>query len=384
MNKVIIYCADGTWNAAGHSALLEKDKPELSNVYRLFEELRGDSISQVDGGVGLWAEEKAYTDLGGDLAQVAMYGHGVGENAHNLEEHVVGGAFGGGLTTRIRLGYAFISRRFEPGDRIAIIGFSRGAYAARALADMIATQGLLRADLATEHHPLSWAAGAWLKYREVRSEGNVASTVEASEDLHRTALKAIGRIPTDSHLRPTKVAAVGVFDTVGSMGFPDLKGGTRLDHYGFIRNDLLPHIMQAFHAVSVDEQRVNFIPSLWKPDSRLKQVLFPGAHSDIGGGYPNHELADEAFEWMFDQLAATAIFKAQHPTAPDFSPNPLGLAHRPWSKLLSGIERKLRKFPDDELEASFGLLKRMDAPAVPVEGAEDFKYAPLNLPRLAK
>src|SRR5690242_14693912 len=39
----------------------------------------------------------------------------------------------------------YISRNYRPGDRIFIVGFSRGAYTARALAGMIAAKGLLDA-----------------------------------------------------------------------------------------------------------------------------------------------------------------------------------------------------------------------------------------------
>lgn len=384
MAKVIVYCVDGTWNGAGHNSILEKDKPELSNVYRLFCELRGTSITQVDGGVGLWAEEKEYIDSD-DLAQVAMYAHGVGENAHNIEEHVIGGAFGGGLTTRIRLGYAFISRRFVPDDIIVIIGFSRGSYAARALADMIATQGLLNPELATEHHTLSWAAGAWLSYLEHKPDREVAAIVLESEALHRTALQAIGRILSVAQLRPAKVSCVGVFDTVGSMGFPDSRGGVRADDFGYVSETLLPGIERAYHAVSLDERRAEFIPTLWKPitagttGQALEQTLFPGAHSDVGGGYEDHTLSDVTFEWMFNNILSTVIFKGALPIA-DISPNPLGLAHCPWLGALSRFDSKARALPKATLERSSSLCDRMAAPLVPLEGFGLVKYDPTNLP----
>ena len=46
-----------------------------------------------------------------------------------------------------------------------------------------------------------------------------------------------------------------------------------------------------FHAVAVDEERVDFTPTLWDDRDGVVQVLFPGAHADVGGGYP----AGEAF-----------------------------------------------------------------------------------------
>ena len=36
-----------------------------------------------------------------------------------------------------------------------------------------------------------------------------------------------------------------------------------------------------------DEQRADFMPTLWIPDHpRITQLLFAGAHGDVGGGYP--------------------------------------------------------------------------------------------------
>ncbi len=40
------------------------------------------------------------------------------------------------------------------------------------------------------------------------------------------------------------------------------------------------------HAIAVDEQRDDFTPTLWDADPRITQMLFPGSHSDVGGGYP--------------------------------------------------------------------------------------------------
>ena len=45
-------------------------------------------------------------------SQVAMYCHGVGDNSWIPTERVLGGALGAGLTTRLRLGYTFISQYY--------------------------------------------------------------------------------------------------------------------------------------------------------------------------------------------------------------------------------------------------------------------------------
>ena len=71
----------------------------------------------------------------------------------------------------------------------------------------------------------------------------------------------------------------------------------------------------ARHAMAIDEARANFPrvgwgPTKW-PSNRqeqdpiwLKQVWFPGCHSDIGGSYPEDEsrLSDIALKWMIEEI----------------------------------------------------------------------------------
>lgn len=65
----------------------------------------------------------------------------------------------------------------------------------------------------------------------------------------------------------------------------------------------------------------------------VKQLLFPGAHADVGGGYPtaNSEsmLSDGGLRWMVDELGAVGVEFAGAPVY-DLKQNPLGVAHQPW------------------------------------------------------
>jgi hypothetical protein len=104
-----------------------------------------------------------------------------------------------------------------------------------------------------------------------------------------------------------------VWDTVGSVGIPgDL---AKFDlffrrYYGFHNTDLGEHVEHAFHALALDEQRENFVPTLWtqKPAAKargqeLKQVWFAGVHSDVGGGYAEHGMSDIPLAWMASEVA---------------------------------------------------------------------------------
>ena len=47
--------------------------------------------------------------------------------------HLLGGAFGYGLSDHVKDGYRWLCETWQPGDAIYLFGFSRGAYAARSL-----------------------------------------------------------------------------------------------------------------------------------------------------------------------------------------------------------------------------------------------------------
>ena len=74
--------------------------------------------------------------------QVIVYDPGVGSSASKVDQWF-GGAFGMGLEQNIREMYNFICNNFVDGDEIILIGFSRGAFTARSVADLIGTIGLL-------------------------------------------------------------------------------------------------------------------------------------------------------------------------------------------------------------------------------------------------
>src|SRR5262245_36758687 len=150
MAKQIVFCADGTWNGPGDAAGttdIDSASPqdpvvndEVTNVVKLFVNLRGQVTAESQA---LKNEtEMVCKDAAGNVIQVAKYLHGVGDSKNTVSK-VLGGVFGVGVVSRIVRGYTFISRHYEPGDSIHIVGFSRGAYTARALAGMIAKVGLL-------------------------------------------------------------------------------------------------------------------------------------------------------------------------------------------------------------------------------------------------
>jgi uncharacterized protein (DUF2235 family) len=346
--KNILFCADGTWNGPDEDQ--DKDGvPDITNVLKLFLILQGDnswsSIRLKD------EQEKVLNGPQGPI-QVAKYLHGVGDSDNPIKR-LLGGVFGAGVIARIVRGYTFISRNYNAGDLISIVGFSRGAYTARALAGLISSEGLLdstKFDLDDKDLGYSLGTSAWRSYRE-----KAANKAKAPETRQRF-FSVINQLPGFARLqlKPQETVAapiqcVAVWDTVGALGVPLFdKDGDQLDIFRFADQDLSPKVNHGIHAISLDEQRVNFQPTLWNRREGVTQCLFAGAHSNVGGGYPTANkqcgLSDIALQWMIEQLTEHGVRFGAVPK--DVAPDPLGPLHTPWTEgVFAKLPSKLRAWP---------------------------------------
>jgi uncharacterized protein (DUF2235 family) len=269
MSKNIVICCDGTSNQYG---------PENTNVLRLYSVIDRNRSTQAtfyDPGVGTFSAQPMLTRTG------------------NAAQRVLGLAFGRGLTKNIHEAYAFLMTNWEPGDRIFMFGFSRGAYTVRALSGMIDRVGLLYED---NGHLLPYADQIF-KNKHPR---------QVVEGFKRT------------FARDCPIHFLGLWDTVSSVGWawdPVVLPGTATN----------PSVSIVRHAVAIDERRAFFRQNLWNENQAeidLKQVWFAGCHSDIGGA---NSLAKISLEWMLveakahgliiDQAAARVVL--EEPTAPN-------------------------------------------------------------------
>ena len=338
MPKNIVFCADGTWNGPGEPDIDPKDV-EWSNVFKLFLNLDGVDTPETTR----YANEQERTGPG----QVAKYIHGIGDSNNKLV-HWLSGGTGAGLIARLVRGYTFISRNYEPGDDIFLIGFSRGAYTARALAGMIGQMGLLDAsemDLTDKDAAYRAGSKVWYDYRKQALSGaRLAHLEEIALDLPHFVSFQPAPIPL---IENVPIHTVAVWDTVGALGIPQVVGPA-VDVFAFADRTLGASVAHGRHAVSIDEQRRDFAPTLWEPDARIVQVLFPGAHSDVGGGYVTAEcgLSDGSLRWMIGELAALGVKFAAKPAVTS-AYDPYGVSHQPW---LGGIWQHIppgpRAFPD--------------------------------------
>ncbi|MES2501643.1 MAG: DUF2235 domain-containing protein [Pseudomonadota bacterium] len=340
MAKNIIFCADGTWNKPVEE--IDQDTESPSNVFKLFNLLagmQGDSI-HINMATGRISEyEKSYI-VDTHTVQIAKYINGVGNSSVKLNR-ILGGAFGFGLIERIARGYTFISRNYVEGDKIFIAGFSRGAYTARALAGLIAAKGLLaRKFNQGEAESYDMAVRAWYSYRA----GIQQATYKNNFQNLLTAFTSIKNFLLQNTLSDTDfnqnipVEAVAVWDTVGALGIPDFefddKQAEIRDGFAFADNVLSAKVKNGFHAVSLDEMRLLFTPTLWEKRDGIQQALFAGSHSDVGGGYKETGLSDCALKWMIDALSDKKLGVKFVDSASKLAGNPADFAHTEWAHLV--------------------------------------------------
>jgi uncharacterized protein (DUF2235 family) len=333
MSKCIVFCADGTWSGPGEPDVDPKTAPP-TNVFKLFCNLDGRDTP--DTTLLEKEQERVLSAPDGTTQQHAKYLNGVGDSDNFLVK-ALGGAFGAGLIVRIVRGYTFISRNFEPGDKIFIVGFSRGAYTARALAGFIAAKGLLDASklpLQDKVGAYRFGAAVWYEYLHSKLVTN-PDLLARLEELVLDLPSFLSSTPQAGQLVQTPIEAVAVWDTVGALGIPEyaVKAG-RLDAFQFADLKLSTEVAKGRHAVAIDERRVDFTPTLWDADERIAQLLFVGGHGDVGGGYPqtNEEaaLSDGTLAWMTGELEG---FGVRFSASPFFKPEPdaKGPAHCPWA-----------------------------------------------------
>lgn len=289
--KRLVFCFDGTWN-------------RLSALYPTNVVVTAQSVTPI--------AKKG-------IVQIIHYDPGVGTGE---DDRWKGGLFGEGLINKIVDAYTFLVFNYEPGDEIYVFGFSRGAFTARAFVGFVRNLGIIQ----RKHAARISDAVELYKARKQGSDHNEEDLlnfrwqyspevcVDISEDAWRvkncqgysTGMGAVVRI-----------TYLGVWDTVGAIGVPSdiifAKYANRNEQYFDL--DLSSMVVSARHAVSIDEDRVTFSPTLWPnfealndslgftsaaSDAPYQQKWFPGNHGSVGGGGDIRGLSDRALVWILD------------------------------------------------------------------------------------
>ena len=289
MGKNIVVCCDGTNSQFGGLS---------TNVVHLYNALDQDTPGQ-----------RSFYEPGVGTFGAPVLGVKVGETVGKA----LGAAFGYGITRNLVRAYRFLIDSHEAGDRLFLFGFSRGAFTARTLAALVDRVGVLPAS-----------------HRD-RAETVVKAYLDQdSRALNENAAAASRCAPQ----------FVGVWETVGALGLL-----IRLRRFHDHR--LSPGVARAAQALAIDERRRKFEPTLWNesalaPDQQVRQVWFPGVHSDIGGGYAQRGLADITLQWMLTEARAAGIGLA--PGALDSrAGDATGTLHRSYRGLWRLLGRHVRR-----------------------------------------
>jgi uncharacterized protein (DUF2235 family) len=285
--KNIVICCDGTGNDYSRTP---------SNVWQLYSfafESRGVQVACYHPGIGTLDRPEGRTRVGRRLRHWRELGFGAGviENVVEL--------------------YAYLMREYEPGDRIFLFGFSRGAFTVRALAGLLHVCGLLRRE---DEHLLPHAIGLYRTSElRIRRALRCAGLRHAPRSDHDHAARDARALEFKRTLsRKCPVHFLGVWDTVKAYGWIWPQSFPALRHN--------PSVHTVRHAVALDERRAVFQVTGWgdrreavdeggNSQHAVQEVWFAGDHADVGGGHEsgNSPLSDASLTWMLGEASHAGL-----------------------------------------------------------------------------
>jgi uncharacterized protein (DUF2235 family) len=292
VTRRLIIFADGTGNAFTR---------QESNIWRLY-----------------CATDRSRAD------QLVRYIPGVGTSGFRPYA-LLDGATGIGVPSNVRELYRFLCWNWREGDEILLFGFSRGAFTIRTLVGLIHHEGLVPS--VVDGQPVSRSEmarttkAAWRAYRARSFPATwgmpLIRAARALRDLVLSGWNALrGHRPYAEVAALTRgqgrdgvrVRYVGLFDTVEAFGVPfdELRAAIDVTIWPMsFRNQVLSgKVDAARHALALDDDRRTFHPVRFdrstETSDRIQEVWFAGAHSDVGGGYPDGELSLVPLAWVAD------------------------------------------------------------------------------------
>lgn len=276
---------DGTWNVEDNN----------TNVWRLYS-------------LALSADPEG---------QLCFYTKGVGTS---YGSKLRGGVLGMGFSQILRQAYDWLIAHYRKDDHVFVFGFSRGSYAARSLAGLIARCGVPAAGS---------PVGVDEIYQRYKGGGDTRTIYKLLEDhaAGRTSDFSLFERWMVDHCVTARVRMVGVWDTVGSL----------VGNYHYLETGLRQPIENVFHALAIDEHRISFKPTLLtfnvhadrpatetirpRPIDDVEQRWFVGAHANVGGGYASDPLSQRPLGWIAGKAEALGLRLSA----------PILLDERPWT-----------------------------------------------------
>ncbi|KAE8334061.1 hypothetical protein BDV39DRAFT_212059 [Aspergillus sergii] len=243
-----VLCFDGTGNKFSGN---ESDSNVLK-IFRMLDRSGGDQFHYYQPGIGTYVTSTSLSNTGRihkiRSAYLKAKDAAIGST---LAEHVMGG-------------YKFLMRYYRPGDDIYFFGFSRGAYVARFLAEMLDEIGLLEPG---NEELLRFAWKTFAKWQQRRHNTEEKDRLSRYMEAFR-----------ETFSQPvSQIRFLGLFDTVNSV--------PRFEN-AWMQRSRFPYTARTKakvirHAVSIDERRAKFRqdligevrpPSPTGPTSRRQQM----------------------------------------------------------------------------------------------------------------
>ncbi|KAF2164531.1 hypothetical protein M409DRAFT_67693 [Zasmidium cellare ATCC 36951] len=259
--KSLILCFDGTGNKF-------QGNQSDSNIIKIFNLLDRQDSSQFhyyQPGIGTYVETSS-------LSRKSTYGR-IKSWYTKAKDQAVGTSFG----EHVMAGYKFLMRYYNDGDAIYFFGFSRGAYTARFLAQMLDYVGLLSAGN-EEMLRFAWKTFSRWQMRTDETEEEKRKKLETFEFMKKFR---------ETFSRPVcRIEFIGLFDCVNSV--PQFESA-------WMTRSKFPYTAKTTarvirHAVSIDERRAKF-----------RQDLISERRHGVAGAERHHnfgELGDQIAEHM--------------------------------------------------------------------------------------
>ncbi|KAE8159636.1 hypothetical protein BDV40DRAFT_314504 [Aspergillus tamarii] len=227
--KQFVLCFDGTGNRFNG----DRSDSNVLKIFRMLDRSEGNSFHYYQPGIGTYVTSKSLSSSGRF--------HRIRSAYLKAKDSAVGSSF----ADHVMGGYKFLMRYYTPGDEISFIGFSRGAYIARFLAEMLDSIGLLEAG----NEEL--VRFAWKTFAKWQMRRDTHKDTDKTDKLFNY-MKAF----RETFCRPIdpRIKFMGLFDTVNSV--PAFESA-------WMQRSKFPYTARSSakvirHAVGIDERRAKF------------------------------------------------------------------------------------------------------------------------------
>ncbi|KAH0341667.1 hypothetical protein KCU83_g9590, partial [Aureobasidium melanogenum] len=265
----LVICVDGTWGEPDgtHKAPLGN----ISNIYRIHASTKEGKFKDSSGRI--WNQRRKYFK-------------GL-NNINSYYGKLISGAFGKGLEEQIKEIFAYCCQQVsDPEDEIYFFGFSRGAFAVRAVANLLLHMRIPVEPPGSKDFDELYAEALSL-YKNVRQGSNLKKGA-IYDYMSKTR-------------PPPRIRFVGVFDTVKAFNDDGLYDIQAIESLGHCRQALALNERKelfAYEPWKVSEDTIN---NYLGHDHSVKQAWFIGTHADLGGGNKLDGLSLYPLQWIMSE-----------------------------------------------------------------------------------